>query len=715
MVAVQDSLFSSHWYRVAGLRPRVRSNVVANRHYYRGAVWYVVGAKTNKSQLRINASAYYVFAQLDGARTVEAVWQSALAVLKENAPSQDEVLRLLGHWFDAALIDFQRETDIDELFDEHLRKETRATRARFWNPLFLRFALFDPNLLAERLLCWCGWAFTRAAFNGWLLLVLSGAVAVAYAWPELKGELAASLASRTTPLLIWIVFPIMKLLHELGHAVAVKRWGGDVNELGIALLVLMPVPYVDASDSASFSGKHRRMVVAGAGIVVETTLACLGLGVWLLVEPGLVREIAFSVLLTGAASSLLFNANPLLKFDGYYVLSDFIEIPNLASRSGRYLLYVAKRRLFGLPETSPVTAPGEKLWFIGYGLLSVVYRLTLTIGICLFVASKYFVIGVGIAIWALVSQVGLPVARGLKFLVADPRLRDRRLRANGLVAGCAVTLAAAMLFLPLSNATHARGVVWPIDDAVIRAGADCFVEDVLVANGAYVEKGTKLARCDTVLLEAEAAHLKAEQLAAHAAVYAAKDRAERTIKRRELDKIAELLANAEEKLGKATLVSSTQGIFFAPKGRDLVGSYFGQGEVIAYVLNDQNLSIRTMLAQERVALVGDRLGNVEVRLLRAPGTVQRSTIVRRIPAATETLVTPALGVRAGRDLALDADDPDGLRLEQAAFELELELPVEFRNSLVGEAVDVRFDHGTASAADLLYRQLRLLFLRRFGV
>lgn len=715
MVAVQDALFSAQWYRVAALKPRMRSNVVTHRHYYRGAVWYVVGAKTNKSHLRINASAYYLFTQFDGERPVEAVWQSALSVLKDDAPSQDEVLRLLHALFDAAVIDFQSEADVDQLFDDQLRKEARETRSRYWNPLFLRFALFDPNRLAARLLRLSGWAFTRAAFNAWLLLVASSVVAAAYAWPDLKDELAANLASRATPLLVFLVFPVMKLLHELGHAVATKRWGGDVNELGVALVVLMPIPYVDASDSASFSGKYRRMAVAAAGIVVETTLACFALYAWLLVDPGLVRDIAFTVLLTGTVSSVLFNANPLLKFDGYYVLSDAIEIPNLASRSNRYLLYLVKRYLLGLRQTSPVTARGERRWFIGYGVLSMVYRASLTVAICLFVATKYFFIGIGIAIWALVAQVGVPVARGFKFLLTDPRLGDRRVRANAAAAGCALAIAAALLFVPLSNATHARGVVWPVDDAVIRARADCFVEELLVANGAYVDVGTELVRCDTALLEAEAANLRAEQLAARAAVYAAKDRAERAIEQSELDKVGELLANAEQKLRKATLVSSTRGIFFAPEATNIVGNYFAQGEVIAYVLDEGNLSIRTMLAQERAALVGDRLGSVEVRLLRTPGAVRRSTIVRRVPAATHTLVTAALGIDASGDLALDSDDADGVRLERAAFEIELELPPDFRRSLVGEAVEVRFDHGTASAADLLYRQLRLLFLRRFGV
>lgn len=712
---MQDSLFSSQWYRVAKLRPRVRSNVVTHRHYYRRAVWYIVGAKSNKTHLRINASAFFLFTQFDGERTVDSVWQSALAVLNDDAPSQGEVIELLGLLFESAMVDFQRETDVDRLFESHRRKQSQDAKSRYWNPLFLRFSVFNPDRLAGRLLPWFKWAFTRAAFNLWLSLMLMSVVAATYAWGDIARELSSGLVSPGNLVILWVVFPVMKLLHELGHAVAVKRWGGEVNELGIALLVLVPVPFVDASDSASFSGKYRRMAVAGAGVVVETTLASLGLFVWLLVEPGLVRDVAFNVLLTGSVSSLLFNGNPLLKFDGYYVFSDFLEIPNLATRSSRYLLYLIKRYGFGVQEKSPVTADGEKAWFAAYGLLATAYRLSLTTGICLFVASHYFFVGVCLAIWALIMQIGLPIWRAGKFLVADSHLQQSRLRANLVAAAFAVAAIGLLFYVPVPNTTQVRGVVWPVDEAMVRTAADCFVEQVLVPNGTEVDAGTELVRCDSSLLEAEVDNLRAEQLAARAALYSTRDRVERSVKQGELDTATELLANAEAKLAKSTLTGSTHGVFFAPESTNLAGSYFAQGKLVGYVLNESNLSIRTMLQQDRVALLGDNLGDVEVRLLRAPERVLPSTVLRKVPAATDHLVTPALGAKGGGELALSPEDTDGSNLNQPAFEVELQLPDEFRDSLVGEAVAVQFDHGSASVAELAYRQLRLLLLRRLNV
>ena len=145
------------------------------------------------------------------------------------------------------------------------------------------------------------------------------------------------------------------------------------------------------------------------------------------------------------------------------------------------------------------------------------------------------------------------------------------------------------------------------------------------------------------------------------------------------------------------------------------GQYFEQGALLGYVLNEGNVSIRTMLAQERVNLLGDRLENVQIARLRSTDEPLASRVIRRVPAATTRLASPALGTDGGGDLLVMPDGNNGSRLDQAAFELEVELPAEIRHSLVGEPVQVRFDHGDESLATLMYQQIQLLLLRRFNV
>ena len=137
----------------------------------------------------------------------------------------------------------------------------------------------------------------------------------------------------------------MKALHECGHGFATKVLGGEVHEAGIILLALMPVPYVDASAASAFRSKGQRVLVGAGGMLVELFLASLALFVWLLVEPGPVRAVAWNVMLIGGVSTLVFNANPLLRFDGYYILADAIDIPNLGSRANAWLGWTAERHL----------------------------------------------------------------------------------------------------------------------------------------------------------------------------------------------------------------------------------------------------------------------------------------------------------------------------------------------------------------------------------
>src|SRR5260370_20248483 len=141
------------------------------------------------------------------------------------------------------------------------------------------------------------------------------------------------------------------------------------------LLVFLPVPYVDASSSAAFPEKWRRALVGAAGIIVELVLASLALFVWLDVEEGLLRAFTYNVMLIGGVSTILFNGNPLLRFDGYYVLADLLEIPNLADRAKRFINYLIIRNLFGVKgASSPATSPGEPFWFILYGVSAFFYR-----------------------------------------------------------------------------------------------------------------------------------------------------------------------------------------------------------------------------------------------------------------------------------------------------------------------------------------------------
>ena len=145
----------------------------------------------------------------------------------------------------------------------------------------------------------------------------------------------------TGGVLLWLCFPVVKFLHELGHAMVTKAGGGEVHEMGLMLLVMMPVPYVDASAANVLRSRWQRAVIGAAGMLTELFIAALAFYAWMLLEPGLLRAVCFNVMLVAGVSTLIFNGNPLLRYDAYYILADLIELPNLAAQSAEQLSLAA--------------------------------------------------------------------------------------------------------------------------------------------------------------------------------------------------------------------------------------------------------------------------------------------------------------------------------------------------------------------------------------
>ena len=281
------------------------------------------------------------------------------------------------------------------------------------NPLAMRFKLFDPEKFLVRFE-----PFVRPVFNWvgalvWLALVGYAVFLVGVHWPEFTRNVTDRVLAPENLVLVWIIFPILKALHEFGHAFAIKLLKGEVHEMGIIFLVFTPIPYVDASSSLAFRSKWERALVGAAGIFVELFLAAIAVLVWVNVEPGFVRSVAYNVVLIAGVSSLLFNVNPLLRFDGYYILMDLLEIPNLGQRGNRYLAYLVQRYLFGIRDAEPpLSSRGERIWFSIYSSAAFVYRIFIYTAIIVFIASNFFIAGVLIALWAIASMIVYPLFKG---------------------------------------------------------------------------------------------------------------------------------------------------------------------------------------------------------------------------------------------------------------------------------------------------------------
>jgi putative peptide zinc metalloprotease protein len=711
-------LHSTSWYRVAELKPRLRSHVRIHRHHYRGDLWYVLEDRVSRRMHRFNAVSHYVIGLMDGRRTVQEIWDSATTKFGDDAPTQDDMIRLLGQLHAAEVLQVEVTPDVAELLRRAQRRKRRVWLQYLLSPLSIRIPLFDPDRLLERWLPWYRPLFGWAGAIVWGAVVGLAAFTAAAHWAELTENVTDRVLAPQNLLLLFLTFPVLKLLHEFGHACATKVWGGEVHEMGMMILVLMPIPYVDASAASAFRDAHRRVVVGAAGMIVEVFIASIALFLWLEAEPGITRAILFDVMLIAGVSTVLFNANPLLRFDGYYMLADVTQIPNLRARANQYLGYLAETRLFGMQLPEFEGSRGERRWFVFFAIASFVYRTFLMIAIAVFVASEYLVIGVVLALWVAVTSLVVPLAKGIGYLAVHPKLRRHRVRAvtvSGAIAGAA----AAVLFLaPFPLWTKAQGVIWVPEDAHVRTGADGFIRKVAVEAGTRVRKGSPL-----VVAEDRALVTRVQVLEAQLRLLEARAQAELRVDRVRWELTREAIRSTQAELGHArqlvaelTVRSPATGIFVpAVATQDLPDRFVRKGQSIGYVVPDTAVKALVVVSHDDVDLVRSRTERVWVKLAGRLYDTYEASIRREVPAATDRLSNLAITSAGGGPVPLDpGGDPRNPRALGTWFQFELDLPGA-QAAVLGEHVYVRFEHGWEPLAGRIYRSVRQLFMKQFTV
>ncbi len=712
---MRESLFSPLWYRVAGQHPQLRVDVRVQRQNYRDQLWYVLINDTTGRQFRINHKAYQVIGRCDGRRSVQQVWDVLLEQLGDEAPTQDEVIRMLSQLDQNGLLGFDAAPDVQALVqsrDQRAKKQLRG----FLNPFAFRVPLGDPTPLLNRL-HWLATALCHpVTLYVWLAAMALAASAAAANFSALSLHAGTYMSTPHYLFLAWVSFPFIKALHELGHALAVRHWGGEVHSVGISLFVLTPAPYVDASASAAFRARYQRAMVGAIGVMVELAIAALALGVWLNVQPGLVREIAFVTLFIASVSTVLFNGNPLLTFDAYYVMCDAFDVSNLGTRSKTYWNDLLQRFAFGVNSPSPVQpATGEYKWLLLYAPLSLAYRIFVSAVIVLWIGAQSLLLGTLAALFIVATVIVVPLVAGVRHVLANAPAGRRRWHARGVVGAAAAALVVLVCVVPLPFYTAAAGVIWLPEQAHVRAETDGFVAKIMARDGDRVEAGQLLlVLTDPVLLAARdklASQLRQFEADRFAHILRDPFRAQNV--EQDIVRVHGELRRADEKLAQLEVRAQMAGALVMPRQQDLPGAFAKRGSILGYVFDRAEIGVRATIPERDAALVRERTRSVDVRMAEASGERVVAEMVRDIPAATHQLPSAALGDRGGGPYVTDPADKDALRTLEPVVLIDLKLPEKIVQRVGGRAW-VRFDHGAEPLAGQGYRRLRQLFLQHFS-
>jgi putative peptide zinc metalloprotease protein len=652
---------------------------------------------------------------------VQQIWELSNRKLGEDAPTQDQVIQLLGQLHSADLLQSDAMPDVAELFERGQKHEKQLRKSSYLNPMAIRMHLWDADAFLNRMRPLIDLLWSRWGGLAWLAVVIPALLMLAPQWTELSNNFSDRLLATNNLLLLWLVFPVIKALHEFGHAAATKRGGGEVHDLGVVMLVMIPVPYVEASSATVFKSKLHRAVVAASGMAVELFIAAIAFYLWMLVEPSPFRAILFNVMVVAGVSTLIFNGNPLLRYDAYYILSDLIEIPNLASRSMRYWGYLIERYAFGVKEAeTPETQRSEKAWLLAYGLLSTIYRIFVTIAIAIFIAGEFFFIGVILAIWAVISMAVLPIAKSLRHVTTSPRLQAQRQRVLAVTGGFALAVLVLLFAVPAPFRTVVEGVAWLPQSALVRAGQDGFVDRLVAAPGSRVAAGDLLIQVHSPALEStwRVSKAKVAELEAHYLAQLVNDRSEAAIALDQLEAERTVLTSLQERLDTLAVRAGSAGVFMVAKPQDMPGRYYKQGDLLGYVLDKPQLVARVVASQESVDAVRSSARRVQVRLAHRPDLVLEGRLEREVPAGDEYLPSRVLSAEGGGQLATDARDSRGARTLERTFQFDVAVQAEALNGtplFFGERVHALFEHPPEPLGQQWLRSVRRVFLSHFHV
>ncbi len=701
--------FSESWYRVATLKARLRSSAQISRQFYRGERWYVVRDPAGNQFHRLSDAAYRFIGLLDGSRTVEQAWDICGGQLADDAPTQPEIIQILSHLYAANLIEADVTPDATVLLRRHKQLNKRKMQNRLMNVLFPRIPLWDPDAFLVR---WMPVVRPMLSFVGmiiWIAVIIAGIATISPHWTELKAAANNAIDPKNW-LWLWAVFVLIKLIHELGHAFSCRRFGGECHELGIMFLVFIPTPYVDASAAWAFPNRWHRMFVGAAGMIIELFVAAILAIVWANLgdKSGLPAVLCYNAMLIASVSTLIFNANPLLRYDGYYILSDFLEIPNLRQKSSDYAMGLIKRHIFGVKATQPLPPLGQRFWLLTYAVTSSIYRMFVGFVIILVVAYKIPILGTLMAIGGVATWAIVPISKLLKYLMLEPELHRKRARATTFCLAVACVVIICVGLIPFYVYVDGPGIVTADQREVIHTKSNGFVKSVVAHDGEVLKKGDTILVCEDLKLNAELAQAEANAVRLNVELRqaSATDQTEKKIIISAINANNRKLEDARRHLTELTLVAPIDGTLVAPKLIDMAGAFLPRGTEIGTVASLDSLLVRATLDQDDAQLVEAQAMNLleakpvetgPIQVLFA-GALDPFKDPKPVPGMATLFVNsgdnalphPSLMQPGGGDIAPDPSDPKGEHAAARQFEVRVQVANPNGRFYAGQRAYVRF-------------------------
>ena len=691
------------------MKPRLRPHVQITRQHYRGRRWHVVHDPTSNQFYRLNPIAYDFVGMLDGARDVETAWNASLQKFGDAAPTQNEIIQLIGQLYQSNLLSVDTSPETEQLLRRGRDRFKRKATAQMIGIMYLKIRAFNPDALLTACEPVVRPILNRWGFLAWCVLVLSAVYAIVPHW----AKLVESFSNQRIfdPQFLWLVpaaFVITKAIHEFGHGVICKRFGGQVPEFGFMLLVMFPSPFVDASSAWAFPNKWQRVAVGAGGMLFELAVASLAAFVWTWTQSrgmdnSVLSRLAFNVMLSSGFATLLFNANPLMRFDGYYILADLLETPNLAQRSNTMLLQLVQRHIFRVKNLQPpTTQAAERVILVVYGILAGAYRVFLFFSITMFILGQFFAIGLVLAVWTAAAWFVLPVGKMVHWLATSGQIAEHRFRTVATTLGMIALAAIGLGVIPMPDRRHGTGVVESVMHDSLHFGTEGFIVQAYKRPGERVRAGDPI-----VTLESRELMEKRRSIQSQLDEFAVSEReaiargdapaAGMTAERMHLAR--ENLAEIDRRVGELVVRATHDGVLAGSDPALRVGAFVKRGEPVCDIVDPSDVRIAATLDQRQAAWLFETTAaerpkmQCQIRLVSDVNKIIDAASYEVVEAGQRVLPHASLGFSGGGSFEVDTKDESGRVAKRPQFNLRILAgsPSDLAGwALPGERVKVRF-------------------------
>lgn len=699
--------------------PPLRKDLVEVRQKYLGRTYVVLKNPISLAYFRLQ-EAHYEAAQLFDGQTSsqQLVEQLAQTSRYWRALPQKQALQeltALGRQLSmGGLLRIRGGSAVAR--GEHLKKlkKSRWLELGIGQVLYFRKSFVDPDKFLSRITPFFRPLFTRT------FVVLTGVlfaitlVAVLRQGDQLAHQ-GANFFTLHNLAISWVIFFGVKIIHEFGHGISCKHFGGEVHEMGFMFILFTPYLFVNVSDSWRAT-KAARIWVGSAGIFVELIIACLAAWIWLLTQPGLLHQLAFNTMFLASVSTVLFNANPLLKFDGYYIMTDLLETPNLKQKSNAYITWWAQKYLLGMHRTplrlatwelSPLFGIYAVLsylygWFILYNIAHLIFNILEPVGLS-FLSRTYVVL-------FLFTSLALPFYRLMRSVRESPDFNPAVRPRLRRVAWAALLLLGLLFLLPWQDTIKRSAVLEHGKVELVTSKTPGFLQEVYVQSGQVVRKGDLLGRLENFALGSELRELELELEGLEVRYRAAFTDPDPNIRnsaaaiKKLQEELREQIAARREYLAALEVRAPADGIIRIPRPRELEGQYFPAGKPIFEIGYTGPLRVIIAL-NEREARRVHAGQPAQIRFASLPGFKLEGQVAAEPVAGLEEFSSPLLANLAGGDVPAEVVHGERLVPSTPHYEAEVFVQAPQDSLPAGLLGRARIDAGRTTLGTWLYQRV----------